>query len=290
MDKIKKYSVPIMSLFIFTCIGFVVWVFRDIRYFYLFLGIGIAEFNTRVFVIHFPKTKQFFRLAVQFVIGSFLLFWLSLFIGVNFQFPQIFFDLSSGVVTGALIQMLVARIILPFFFGNAFCSRACWTGFFFEMTNSKKFSSKPATKRIEWLAWTYLLILIVVPFSISIFHNPAEDESLRRIWIIGENLFIVAIGFAMTFFTGSRSYCRLLCPFITISSVFSKYSLFKITPLHSDDCSQCNACNKVCPMLIDVKGHVNNKEKVADKMCIVCERCVDSCPEDIIKLTNKKSE
>ena len=66
-----------------------------------------------------------FRLSVQFIIGGFLLFWLSLFIGVNFQFPEIFFDISAGIVTGALIQMLVARVALPFLFGNAFCSRAC---------------------------------------------------------------------------------------------------------------------------------------------------------------------
>ena len=290
MISIKKYTVPIAALIIFMLIGLIVWAYRDIRYFYLFAGMGFAEFSSRVIVIHYPKTKQFFRLLVQFLIGGFLIFWLSIFIGVNFQFPEIFFDISAGIVTGALIQMLVARIIMPFIFGNAFCSRACWTGFFFEVTNSKKNTSKPPKKRSEWLAWAYLLTLIVVPLSISIFHNPAENEDYRRTWIIGENLFIVSIGFILTFFTGSRSYCRLLCPFITISGIFSKYALFKITPTDSDSCTSCNSCTTACPMLIDVKEKVAIKEKISDKLCIVCERCVSSCPEDVLKYTYKKSK
>ena len=288
----ETYKVPIIAFLIFVVIGIIVWIIRDIRYFYLFFSIGFLELSTRIFVIHFPKSKQFFRLMLQGGLSVMFLFWLSLFIGINFQFPQIFFDASAGVVTGALIQMLVARVILPFFLGNAFCSRACWTGFFFEITNSKKAlpKGKKPMERKEWLAWGYLLLLIIVPLGIAFFHNPAENDELRRTWIIAENLFIVSVGFILTFFTGSRSYCRLLCPFITISGIFSRFSLFKITPLESDNCTSCNACTNICPMLIDVRSQVHQKEKISDKLCIVCERCVSSCPEDILKLTNKKAD
>jgi len=266
------------------------WLIRDIRYFYLFVVIGLTELATRIIIIHHPRLRQFFRLSIQFLLGSMFIFWLSLFIGVNYQFPQIFFDISAGVVTGALIQMLVARVILPFFFGNAFCSRACWTGFFFEMTNSKKYTSNQPRKRSELLAWSYLALLINVPISISVFHNPAENVELRRYWIIGENLFIVSIGFILTFYSGSRSYCRMLCPFITVSGIFSRFSLFKITPVRSDSCSSCNACTIACPMLIDVKQNVAEQNKISDKLCIVCERCISACSNDVLKLTNNKAE
>ena len=271
-------------------VGILMWIIRDVRYFYLFTGIGLIEFITRILIIHYPKLRQFFRLSIQFLLGSMFIFWLSLYIGINFQFPQIFFDISAGIVTGALIQMLVARVVLPFFFGNAFCSRACWTGFFFEMTNSKNRTSKPPKERSELLAWSYLALLIIIPISISVFHNPAEDDELRRYWIIGENLFIVTIGFILTFYSGSRSYCRLLCPFITISGLFSRFSLFKITPVKADECTGCNACTTACPMLIDVKQLVSEKTKVSHKLCIVCERCVSACPDDVLKLTNNKAE
>ncbi len=285
-----RYKIPFTALLIFILVGVVMWVIRDVRYFYLFFGIGIAELGSRIVIIHYPGLRQFFRLSIQFLLGAMFIFWLSLYIGVNFQFPQIFFDASSGVVTGALIQMLVARVVLPFFFGNAFCSRACWSGFFFEMTNSKKLSSKPPMQRSELLAWSYLALLVIVPFSIIAFHNPALDDELRRNWIIGENLFIVTIGFVLSFFAGSRSYCRLLCPFITISGLFSRFSLFKITPVKSDSCTSCNACTSVCPMLIDVQHHVTVKRKISHKLCIVCERCVSSCKSDVLRLTNKKAE
>lgn len=289
-DTFDKYIIPITALLIFTLVGVVMWIIRDVHYFYLFLGIGVAELISRIVIIHYPGSRQFFRLSIQFLLGSMFIFWLSLFIGANFQFPQIFFDASAGIVTGALIQMLVARVVLPFFLGNAFCSRACWTGFFFEMTNSKNYSSKPPKKRSELLAWSYLTLLVIVPISIAVFHNPAKNDELRTYWIIGENLFIVSIGFALTFYSGSRSYCRLLCPFITISGLFSKFSLFKITPVQSDSCTACNACTEACPMLIDVRQHVHEKKKISDKLCIVCERCVSSCPVNVLKLTNKKSK
>jgi len=289
-DTFDKYIIPITALLIFTLVGVVMWIIRDVHYFYLFLGIGVAELISRIVIIHYPGSRQFFRLSIQFLLGSMFIFWLSLFIGANFQFPQIFFDASAGIVTGALIQMLVARVVLPFFLGNAFCSRACWTGFFFEMTNSKNYSSKPPKKRSELLAWSYLTLLVIVPISIAVFHNPAENDELRKYWIIGENLFIVSIGFALTFYSGSRSYCRLLCPFITISGLFSKFSLFKITPVQSDNCTSCNACTEACPMLIDVRQQVHEKNKISNKLCIVCERCVSSCPVNVLKLTNKKSK
>ncbi len=256
----------------------------------MFAGIGVCELFSRSIILHVPKFRQIFRLSIQFLIGGFLFGWLSLFIGVNFQFPQIFFDASAGIVSAALIQMLIARVVLPFFFGNAFCSRVCWTGFFFELTNSKKNlpKQKKAKERSETLAWTYLIILIILPLTVSIFHNPAEDEHARKLWIIGENLFIISIGFILTFITGSRSYCRLLCPFITISGLFSKFSFFKITPVKYDSCTSCNLCNKNCPMLIDIKEAVMKRKKIAHNLCIVCERCVSACPNDVLMLTSKK--
>lgn len=283
----NKFKVPALSFLVFLCVGLVVWMIRDIRYFFLFGGIGMAEFITRSFINFYPKYRQFFRIFTQCLIGGFLLFWLSLVIGVNFQFPQIFFDASAFVVTGALIQLLIARIILPFILGNAFCSRACWTGAFFELTNKKKKYKKPPMKRSEWLAWGYLVFLVVLSLGVAFFHNPATDDNARKIWIIGENVFIMSLGLILSFFTGSRSYCRLLCPFLTISGLFSRFSIFKITPVNAQDCTQCNICNNECPMLIDVKNAAKNSLKVDDKLCIVCERCVSACPNDVLKLTNK---
>lgn len=286
--KFSNFKIPIISLVIFLIIGLFVWLFRgNVLYFYLFMGIGIFEFNTRVFISFFPKFRQITRLSVQFVIGAFLLIWLGLFKGVNFQFSQLFFDMYQGIITGVLIQIVVARLIIPFFFGNAFCSRACWTGFVFELTNQKT-SAKKVYKRNQWLAFGYMFLLIVIAVYIIFFWKPIFNDDFKKYWIIIENVIILLLGFILTFFIGSRAYCRLLCPFLTISSFIAPYSIFKIRPVNADNCIQCNKCDKVCPMLIHVSEHVSKNEEINNKYCIACERCVSACNEDVLSFTNKQ--
>lgn len=292
MHILKKYSIPICTYLIFTIIGCIIWAIRDIRYFALFNGIGTTELITRVLVINKPQRRQMMRRIVQLFIGGMLLIMLGFIFGVNFQFEQIFFDLQAGVVTGALIQLIIARLVIPFFFGNAFCSRACWDGAFFEATNSKK-RCKKTIERKEWLAWTYLLLLIAMAYFVAQnFTNPAGDanELLRKKWIVGQNIFIITIGYLLTFTCGSRAYCRMLCPFMTISSTLYKFSLLKITPVNSSQCTQCGACTKACPMLIDVKKSVEKVEKIKNRQCILCERCVSACPNNVLKVSSRKAQ
>ncbi|MEI6765873.1 MAG: 4Fe-4S binding protein [Bacteroidota bacterium] len=283
----NKFKIPLVSFGVFLIIGLVVWAFRNVMYFYLFTGIGFLDFGTRALVLYFPKFRQLIRWCLQFTIGSFLLVWLGLVIGVNFQFPQIFFDAYAGVVTGALIQLVVARLILPFFLGNGFCSRACWTGFFFEMTNTKKIDKRKIKPRSKLLAWSYLTTLIVLSVFVAFFWDPGNNVEVRKWAIIVENLFITTLGFILTFFIGSRAYCRMLCPFLTISGIISPLSLFKITPVSGNQCTHCKLCNVSCPMLIDVNAYVSNTKRINDRTCIVCERCISACKHSVLRLTTK---
>ncbi|WP_430813725.1 4Fe-4S binding protein [Carboxylicivirga sp. RSCT41] len=286
---ISKLKVPFISFSSFTFIGLIAWWFRDIRYFALFSGIGMTEFCVRTFLVKFPQYRQQVRLIVQAVVGGFLLFFLSLTIGVNFQFPQIIFDASEGIVTGALIQTLVARLLVPFFLGNAFCSRACWTGLFFELTNTK--TSKKVYERNNYLAWGYLVLLVVTAvILVNKMVNPATDVAVRKAFIIGENLYIISVGFVLTFFLGSRAYCRLLCPFLTISGMLSPWSYFKVRPSQKDECSSCMQCNKVCPMYVDVHGYVKENKGIDHRQCILCERCVSACRNKVIKVDSNRKK
>lgn len=283
-----KYKIAIFTLAIFTLIGIAVMIYRDIRYFFLFFGIGLLDGGSRVLVQHYPRLLQFFRLSLLVVVGGSLFVGICLLIGVNFQFIEIFFDLGAWVVTGALIQLVVARLILPLFAGNAFCSRACWNGIFFEFTNPKKHKKHPK-KRSALLAWSYLGLLVVVGLGVAFFApvNPAEEQIRRTAWILGENLMIMGGGFFLTLSWGSRAYCRTLCPFITISSMLAPYSLLKITPVAADSCTLCNACNASCPMYIDVLQTVQDRKRLSDPMCILCERCVSSCKPAVLKVATR---
>lgn len=296
LEKIKhiynKFNIAIWAYISFTLIGIIVWQIRDIRYLFLFNGIGTSELITRVIVTLHPEKRQLMRRIIQIFVGSLLLFMLGLGFGVDFQFEHIFFDLQAGVVTGALIHAIIARLLIPFVFGNACCSRACWDGMFFEMMNRKDLCKKPV-KRKNWLAWGYIILLIAMTvFVTRYFTNPSGDENelLRKKWIICQNVFIVGIGFILNILCGSRAYCRLLCPYMTISSLLYRFSLLKITPVKSSECTQCGACSKACPMLIDVKESVLKVEKVQNPQCILCERCVSACKKGVLKVSNKKAE
>ena len=111
---------------VFTLIGLCLSALADkIDYLYMFVGIGAASSVGELLMIRFPKGRQFIRRSIQIGIGGFLFIGLSLYGNVNFQFPEIFFDLFAGVTTGALMQFIIARLILPFIIGNGFCSRVC---------------------------------------------------------------------------------------------------------------------------------------------------------------------
>jgi polyferredoxin len=271
---------------LFSAIGVVVGSIRGINYFFLFSGIGMFEMNTRIFIAYFPKLRQALRILIQGIIGLFFIFWLGMAKGVNFQFPQISFDFYNGIITGAVIQMVVSRLLLPFIFGNAFCSRACWAGFFFELTNKTQFVKNPV-KRSDTIAYGYMFFLIALAIYVVFFLKPLQNDDFRKNWIIVENILILTAGFFMTFVVGSRAYCRLLCPFLTLSSTIAPYSLFKIAPVNASSCVNCKKCNNGCPMLIDVHGYVVKNKSVNHKICIVCERCVSNCNSKVLKLSSK---
>ena len=113
------------------------------------------------------------RLTLMFLIGGFLLGFLSIYKGVNFQFPQIIFDAFAGLAEGALVQLLIARIALPFLFGNGFCSRVCWDGLIFELINQKIPIPAKAVQRSQKLAWIYLAAVVIMASIISLKWNPA---------------------------------------------------------------------------------------------------------------------
>lgn len=283
---LKKYALPLTLLCVFSSVGLAIASYRgQTKYFFMFAGMGAAAAFGEWLTVQFPKFKQLFRRTIQALVGGFLFIGLSLYGNVNFQFSELFFDLYAGVVTGALIQFVFARLILPFFMGNAFCSRACWSGAFFELVQPLNPKVKKPRMRNEVIAFSYIGLLIIISSIASYIYNPAVFEGSKRYWIIGENLVILSIGVFVSRYWGSRSYCRTFCPFITVSGLISRFSIFKITPIDSGSCNSCGLCNRNCPMLVDVRTAVKADKRIDHKSCILCERCVDACPKDCINLS-----
>lgn len=285
MRYLKKFLLPILLVLIFSFLGLGVYAYKQkLQYFFLFFGMGFMVALCESIIIVLPDHKQAFRRITQGLVGGGLFFGISINFRVNFQFSGVIFDIFALIITGALIQFIIARLIMPFIVGNAFCSRVCWDGALFELVQKWLPKSKKIKNRSGYTAFGYLIFIIITGAVVSQYRNPTIDENQRLLWIIGENIFLLSIGFILSSIWGRRAYCRMFCPFLTISGFISRFSIFKITPVNPDECIDCGRCNNACPMLINVTGFVKNRRRINHKSCILCEQCVSACTNECIRL------
>ena len=278
----------IIFLLFFVIAIFVSYFRSQIAYFVLFTGIGLLAGVTEFAIAYKPLLGQTIRKG-SLITFALTLFILALGIGINFQFSQIFIDMYAGIITGALIQFIGARLIIPFFFGNIFCSRACWDGAIFELFEATQNNTLHKCDRSERSAsaWIFLVIVITVASIYTLYGDVAPGTDKIRWVFLSENILIILVGLLAFKIKGSRYYCRNLCPFLTISSRISPFSLFKVTPVASDQCIECGKCSAICPMHIDVMKYVKEGKRVDHPNCIMCEQCVTTCPKQSILVVPK---
>ena len=92
-------------------------------------------------------------------------------------------------------------------------------------------------------------------------------------------LLIAKFLFLGVFFAGAFYipwfFCRYLCPLGALMGIFSRFSLLgmKRSPIR---CVKCPFCIRKCPMqvrILDLPW-----EKFNDPECILCQECVEACP------------
>ena len=72
-----------------------------------------------------------------------------------------------------------------------------------------------------------------------------------------------------------RPFCKYLCPLGAIYSLFNKFSMYQLK-LDENKCVHCKACERACPMQVEVTKNLNSLE------CIRCGKCMSACPKDAI--------
>jgi len=48
-------------------------------------------------------------------------------------------------------------------------------------------------------------------------------------------------------------------------------------------CVQCGICSYNCPIGIDVRAHVWDREPMINTQCITCGRCIALCPRGVLQ-------
>ena len=165
-----------------------------------------------------------------------------------------------------VLLFFLIPIIFAFFFGRVFCAGVCPFGALQELVNVKSFRiSKPIAKTLSVIPWIYLCFALLFAFTHSRFIICQFDPFIGIFRLGGDTGFIffgVAL-LLMSVFTG-RPFCRFLCPYGALLSLFSSVSIRK-PQITQNQCVNCQLCHQSCPVDAVLPPYQNKVEEERTK-------------------------
>lgn len=278
MQILKKYRLPLGMLALFEAIAVTLWLTKD-NLFYLFNFSYIGGFLCLGMVLNIRQRKHT-RTVIQWGVGLYMLLYPGLYCGENMQLEGFWIYLLSGVFSGPVIHYLVAKIGGPLLFGRGWCGYACWTAMVLDLLPFKHPRS-PRRKNLGWMR--FLLFALSLGFGAVLFWlAPAEMEAILMAAFLLGNLFYYASGIALAYaLQDNRAFCKYLCPITVFLKPMSYFSLLRVR-VDEETCTDCGACQKVCPMDVDMTS--NARDRVNGTECILCGQCADVCSKKALRL------
>jgi len=161
----------------------------------------------------------------------------------------------------AVFLFFILPVLFAFLFGRVFCAGVCPFGALQELVNLKNCHIPRAlTAVLGMIPWIYLAFALLYALTRSTFLICRFDPFVG-IFRLGGDIGMLIFGTLLliaAIFTG-RPFCRFLCPYGALLSLFSRVSIFKvrITP---KECINCDLCRNACPLDV-IKPPYNNKVK-----------------------------
>ena len=283
----KKLRVPLILLISFWTIAVILWqttgkIFLLFNFGYIGTAVGVG---VGLYTLLPRKNKSAGRLFAQLLVGIYMLFFLGVIKQENMQLEGFFFYLLTGLFSGSVIHYLVAKIVGPVLFGRGFCGWSCWTAMILDYLPYKRNRLGRLAPKWEQLRYVHfvlsLLLVLVLWFIFHYRHPPTGKEAL--VWLSTGNIIYFTLAITLAYaLRDNRAFCKYLCPITAILKVTARFSLLKIAG-DSEKCTQCSACNKNCPMDINIMEYVEQGKRVLSTECIFCLTCTNVCPEGILK-------
>ncbi len=243
------------------------------------LLLAVLAASTILGLLHSARSASFWPVGVDALcpFGGVEAFWSLISIGAYIKKIEI----------GSVV-LLIATIVLLLIFGRAFCGRICPMGTLQEIfgrVGARLFPKRRAMPR--WLdrparllkygvlgvftLWTWRAgELVMRPFDPWATYHHLTSSELLTDFTVGLAILVVSLLGSLVY---DRFFCRYACPMGAFLGIGAKLSWFKVRR-SAETCIDCNACNKACPVAVEVAS----VDTVTSSECISCGECVEACP------------
>ena len=168
---------------------------------------------------------------------------------------------SNYVMPVSIMFFFMLPVLFAFLFGRVFCAGVCPFGALQELVNVKNYKlSKAVSSVLGVLPWIYLIFAVLFAVTKSRFIICRFDPFIG-IFRLGGDFELIAFGVLLlvtAIFIG-RPFCRFLCPYGVLLSLFSRVSIWNIQ-LTKKECINCELCHNACPVDA-IKPPFENKVK-----------------------------
>lgn len=148
-----------------------------------------------------------------------------------------------------VLLFFILPVLFAFLFGRVFCAGVCPFGALQELVNVKNYRlSKAVTTALGVIPWLYLIFAILYAVTRSRFIICQFDPFIG-IFRLGGDVGLLMFGallLIMSVFMG-RPFCRFICPYGALLSLFSSVSIWKIR-ITRESCINCELCHNSCPV------------------------------------------
>ena len=148
-----------------------------------------------------------------------------------------------------VLLFFLLPILFAYLFGRVFCAGVCPFGALQELVNVKNYRiSEAISAALKVIPWLYLIFAVLYAVTRSQFIICQFDPFIG-IFRLGGDMGLILFGallLVMSIFTG-RPFCRFLCPYGALLSLFSSVSIWKIK-LTRKSCINCELCHNSCPV------------------------------------------
>lgn len=225
------------------------------------------------------------KVALLMILPS-LLFFVPIVNNENFQLEGVALIVLVGFFSKGFIHYLIAKILGPLIWRRGFCGYACWTAAVLDwLPIHKRAPDLPRGHR----RWRYLalgLSILLPTYLIFVMsYDPFANYINRRemAWMFVSNGIYYALAVPLAFLLRDRrAFCKCVCPVSLVMTPTTRLGLLKIRPNPSATCTSCAACNRICPMGVDVMACMETGVPVTDTECILCNDCKIVCPSQKI--------